>query len=138
MTAAPTTPRRPDPDYASSPTLTAIREAAGEAAVLALVAARGGRAVYLPRQVVPDCDLARIVGVEAARAIVAALDGGRQIDIPTGRGLAHGRRIDHGEVRRLRAEGLAVGEIAARMGCTRRQVWHILRGDDPRQLKLFG
>lgn len=133
-----TAPHRPAPDYASSPTLTAIREAAGEAAVLALVAARGGRAVYLPARVTPHCELARIVGVEAARAIVAALDGGRQIDIPTGRGLAHGRRIDHGEVRRLRAEGLAVGEIAARMGCTRRQVWHILRGDDPRQLKLFG
>lgn len=138
MTAAPTAPRRPAPDYASSPTLTAIREAAGEAAAVALVAARGGREVYLPRTATPHCELARIVGLAAAVAIVAALDGGRMLAIPTGRGLAHGRRIDHGEVRRLRAEGLAVGEIAARMGCTRRQVWHILRGDDPRQLKLFG
>lgn len=130
-------------DYAASPILSAIRAAAGETAAAALVAARGGREVYLPRRPTPRCDLARIVGLEAALAIVAALEGGRMLAVPTGRGLAHGRRIDPAEVQRLRGQGLAIGAIAAKMGCSKRQVWNILRrhrawGDDPRQRTLFG
>jgi hypothetical protein len=135
--------RRPDQpaiDYAASPTLTTIRELVGDAVVLRLVAAKGGTWVHLPRRLGPDSELVRLVGAEAAAALVARFGGGAALRIPTGRGHGHGRRLDHAEIVRLHEQdGWSAERIARAMGCTDRQIWNILgarRRRDPRQASL--
>lgn len=121
----------PEIDWASSPTLTRIREVAGEEAVRKLIAARGGCQLYLPEKVTPDCCLTSIVGLHAARKIVDSMGSHTRIDVPTGRGHRHGRRIDHAEVRRLWGEGVTTTAIARQVGCTSRHVHNIVSGDRP-------
>lgn len=121
----------PPPDYAASPTLTAIRDVAGDAAALKLIAARGGTSVHLPMRLREGGELVKIVGVTAARAILGHFGGGAMLRIPTGRGFAHGRRIDHAEVVRLSRSGLSVKTIALRLGCTDRQIAKILAKAKP-------
>lgn len=130
-------------DYAASPTLSAIREVAGEAAAVKLVTARGGTWVHLPVRLSVKSELVRIVGAPAARAILDHFGGGTPLRIPTGRGHGHGRRIDHAEVVRLHdVERWSVKRLALHMGCTDRQILKILAsarrpGRDPRQEALF-
>lgn len=121
----------PEIDWASSPTLTTIREVAGEEAVRKLIAARGGCKLYLPNKVTPDCSLTSIVGLDAARKIVDRMGAHISIDVPTGSGHRHGRRIDHDEVRRLWGEGVTATAIARQVGCTSRHVYNIVSGDRP-------
>jgi hypothetical protein len=116
-----------DIDFASCPHLTLIRDVAGEKAVLALVKARGGVDIYLPETPTADCALVRIVGLEAAKRIVDALGSFRKINIPTGRGSGHSRRIDWARVVALHDVGMTRRKIAEEVGCTDRQVRNILR-----------
>lgn len=113
-------------DWAASPTLSRIREVAGDAAAVALVAARGGTEVWIPQRPDESCDLVRIVGAAAARAIADAFGSG-PLRVPTGRGLAHGRRIDPQAVATLTAAGASLNGIARRLHCTARQVSNIRR-----------
>ena len=117
-------------DFASAPLLTVIRAAAGDDAVLALVRQAGGTSIHLPKRA-EGSRLARIVGLPAARAIMAAIGCKnkrairRDICIPTGRGL--GRRIDHSQVLDLAEAGISNPAIARTMGCTTRHVQQILK-----------
>lgn len=128
-------------DYAASPTLTTLRDLIGDAAVIKLLGARGGTHVHLPKTVTPDCELARIVGVEAAESIVRHFGSDQSLRLPTGKGFAHGRVIDHAEVVRRFGAGEPARSIALAMGCTERQIWNILasriRDRDERQLNLL-
>lgn len=130
-------------DYAASPTLTDIRDVAGDAAVVKLVAARGGTWVHVPVRLTVRSELVTIVGAEAARAILQHFGGGVALRIPTGRGHAHGRRLDHAEIVRLHAppHSWSIKRLALAMGCTDRQILKILaaaRRSDSRQPGLFG
>ncbi len=116
-----------DIDFASCPHLAIIREAAGEGAARALVKARGGVTIYLPETPTADCVLTQIVGLRAARQIAEALGAPRTINIPTGRGSYHSRRIDWSRVVALHDAGLTHREITQDVGCTDRQVRNILR-----------
>lgn len=118
-------------DYASSPTLTTIREVAGDAAVVKLVTARGGTWVHLPVRLTPRAELVKLVGTEAARRIVERFGARTLLRIPTGRGHGHGRRLDHGEIVRLHRDGWTVPRLARAFGCTDRQVWNILASAAP-------
>lgn len=131
-------------DYAASPTLSAIRDVAGDAAAVKLVAARGGAWVHVPMRLTVRSELVEIVGAEAARAIIQHFGGGVPLRIPTGRGFAHGRRLDHAEILRLHAppHRWSVKRLALAMGCTDRQILKILaksrdEADDGRQANLF-
>jgi hypothetical protein len=119
-------------DYASSPTLSVIRDVAGDAAAARLVAARGGTCVHLPARLQPEGELVRLVGEEAARRILGHFGAGAALRIPTGRGHGHGRRLDHAEIVRLRREeGWTAQRLARAFGCSDRQVWKILAAAAP-------
>lgn len=129
-------------DYAASPTLTEIRDVAGEAAAVKLVAERGGTWVHVPVRLTVRSELVQLVGAEAARAIIERFGGGAVLRIPTGRGFAHGRRLDHAEIVRLHhpPHSWSVKRLALAMGCTDRQILKILaaaRTGDDRQATLF-
>lgn len=131
-------------DYAASPTLTEIRSIAGDAAVTRLVAERGGTWVHVPMRLTVRAELVQIVGAEAARAIIQHFGGGAALRIPTGRGFAHGRRLDHAEIVRLHAppHRWSIKRLALAMGCTDRQILKILAAardgaEDGRQANLF-
>jgi hypothetical protein len=118
-------------DYASSPTLSTIREVAGDAAVVKLIAARGGTWVHLPVRLTQRAELVRLVGVDAAQRIVDRFGARTLLRIPTGRGHGHGRRLDHGEIVRLNRAGWSVPRLARAFHCTDRQVWNILANAAP-------
>ncbi len=129
-------------DFAASPTLTTLRDEIGEGPTVKLVMAKGGTDVYLPDRATDDCALARIIGYEAVATLIEIFGGHRHLEIPTGRGLAHGRRIDPERVRYLsQVLRLSVDQIAREVGCTARQVRNILGKyralDDARQLTMF-
>lgn len=129
-------------DYAASPTLTTLRELIGEAATLRLVAERGGICLHIPMTPDPKTELVRIVGPEAAAAVIRRYGGGTPLRIPTGKGHAHGRRLDHAEIVRRAAEGWSVQRLARAFGCTDRQIFNILakaggRGEDRAQGRLL-
>ena len=129
-------------DYPSSPTLTTLRELIGEAATLRLVAECGGTWIDVPA--VPDAKtrLVQLVGEAAAAEVIRRYGGRTRLRIPTGRGHAHGRRLDHGEILRLSAEGWTVRRLARAFGCTDRQIWKVLakgggHGEDRAQGRLL-
>ncbi|TCS62569.1 helix-turn-helix domain-containing protein [Varunaivibrio sulfuroxidans] len=57
--------------------LAEIAAVAGDGAALALARARGGTEIEVPKNPHPDCQLARIVGLDAARAIAREIGHGR-------------------------------------------------------------
>lgn len=83
----------PEIDWAASPTLTTIRELIGEPAAVAMVQAFGGTKVCLPKEAQTDSRLAMTIGVDATKALVAHFGPRPILEIPTGRGLGHGRRL---------------------------------------------
>lgn len=112
-------------DYAASPTLTTLRETIGEKLTIKLVMAKGGTDVYLPERVTEQSALSRIIGAEAASELVKVFGNHRHLEVPTGKGLSHGRRIDPVHVIKLGRLGLSVDMIARRLSCTARQVRNI-------------
>lgn len=129
-------------DWAASPTLTTLRERLGEALTVKLVMERGGTDVYLPDRASDDCALAKVIGQDAVAMLIEHFGGHRHLEIPTGRGLAHGRRIDPETVRHLsQVMKFSADEIARELQCTARQVRNIMARfralDDARQLTMF-
>lgn len=74
--------------------------------LLALVEEHGGARLYIPHQPPVDSPVARVVGLEAARALGAAL-GGNTIKVPAAK---------HWRIRCLKAQGLSYNQIARRLG----------------------
>lgn len=108
-------------------------DAGGLPAACKLVAALGGAEIKLSAR--PGSKLARIVGDEAARAIVDAL-GAEKITIP----MAHikGQAGRREMAARLLAEGRSVAEVAARTDVHERTAWRVrAKLKDDRQLPLF-
>lgn len=132
-------------DWAASPVLTQLRELIGEDATLAILQERGGQRVRLPAICPPEHWLAHLVGLERAQRVCGAFGGADPLTVPTGAGLAHGRRIDPETVAVLTGEGQSANAIANALACTQRQVRNIRRkvrdeADRARgrhQLKLF-
>ncbi|CAK0772382.1 hypothetical protein WCLP8_4870006 [uncultured Gammaproteobacteria bacterium] len=88
-------------DFASSPTLSKIRDVAGIAAARALIKERGGAAISIPSDVKNPGTLGDIVGTEAASRIIEAFRGVGYLRIPTGKGLGSNRRISRERVHQL-------------------------------------
>jgi hypothetical protein len=132
-------------DWAASPVLTRLRELIGEDATLAIIRARGGQRVRLPASCLPDHWLAQLIGLQRAQAVCGVFGGADPLTVPTGAGLAHGRRIDPETVAVLTGEGKSANAIANALDCTQRQIRNIrrkvrdesARARDRRQPKLL-
>lgn len=99
-----------------------IADAAGVKAALKLVQALGGRQIKLSAR--PNSKLARIVGPEAARAIVAAL-GSEKIVVP----MAHlrGQRGRREAAARMLDSGATVSQVAGAVDVHERTVFRVKR-----------
>lgn len=99
--------------------LARIAEIAGAPAARAIVAAHGGRRLYLPGHLPADHRLCRLIGFDAARRLIAALGPGH-LEIPRGRS-----RHDvptAGAVAEQTGRGRSAAAIAAALGISRRTV----------------
>lgn len=87
-------------------------------ALLALVEAFGGTALYIPQAPNQGSPLVRAIGREAAQALAAAR-GGENLKVPLAR---------HWRIRIYRErDGLPYAAIARRLGVTEKAVWENLR-----------
>lgn len=116
-----------------------IAGAAGEEAALAFAAAFGGRTIYVPAVIGAHHPWAVLLGHEQAQAVAGALGPGERHRVPFG---ATGSRAQRQAlVRALKAEGLSVPAIAARLRIDQRSVQRELgraaKGPGP-QGDLFG
>ncbi len=98
-------------------------ELIGYAAAERLSVARGGRGIAVPHNPGPNSPLVAIVGMGAA-AILADTFGGDEVMVASGPGI-------RAEVRRMRAEGMAVSAIAATLRRTERFVFKVLAEEAP-------
>ncbi|MDG3442454.1 hypothetical protein [Nitrospirillum amazonense] len=111
-------------------------EVVGIAAATALSRQWGGRVLYIAHKPTPGCPLAVVVGMEAAE-VMARHFGGIHLWFPITQG-------KHSKVRRLRAEGISISEIARQTGYTVRNVYIILgqtppaEADTPPLLAIMG
>lgn len=95
-----------------------LTAAIGSTAARALIAAHGGRRLYIGAA--PRADLIAAVG-EAAALRLCRLAVGERIEIPTG---AAGRRVQRlAEYESLMRAGLSIPEIAGRLGVSERAVY---------------
>ena len=83
----------------------------GEQATLALIEGAGGTRVQIPDRITPECPLAALVGVDAARKMKRAF-GMLRIKVP----LARGKWPGAWRASIYRARGMTVAQIARRMG----------------------
>lgn len=100
--------------------LAEIAEAAGVAAALQLVRELGGREIKLSAK--PDGKLARIVGAEAARQIVAAL-GNEKITVPMANLRGQGGR--RAAAARMLDEGASISQVAGAVDVHERTVFRV-------------
>lgn len=109
-----------------------IAEAAGVAAALQLVRELGGREIKLSAK--SDGKLARIVGAEAARKIVAAL-GNEKITVP----MAHlrGQRGRREAAARMLDEGASISQVAGAVDVHERTVFRV-KAETKKPGSLFG
>ena len=106
----------------------------GEPAFVALAEAFGGRRLYVPTTIGPDHEIARAIGIDAARNLSERISPD-QIRVPLAREL----RACH-----YRAAGLSNGAIGSRLGITETAVNKLFartadvpaKGSSP-QLQLF-
>ena len=100
-----------------------LLELLGPTGLAALSRARGGDRVYIPRRPRDLHWLTLAVGREAADAL-AFRHGGCQIEVPR---LARSRDERDERIRRQRAQGWSVTDIALDAGVSRRRVRQILQ-----------
>ena len=112
----------------------------GLPATLRLVEKWGGTMrLYVPRNIGPDHELARVLGLEAARALSSRYDGDYLPSVPRCADALRAAR-DRALLRR-RAEGASPAALALEFGLTERHVWRILsavRAAGPQQALLPG
>lgn len=104
------------------PELLALVEAElGMEAALRLVAAHGGRRIYIAKSPRQDAKLAQSLGLPLAR-LLAAHYGGEFIEVPNGR-LALGDAA--ARLRAVAESGASSNRLAGQLGITRRRVLQI-------------
>ncbi|MFP3944398.1 MAG: hypothetical protein ACLFWF_10920 [Alphaproteobacteria bacterium] len=135
MTAAARFQEHEDDDISQWPmTLQRLAEILGTGPALALAGTFGGlEKVYVPRIASPDCQLARVIGVDGLRKLIEAEPsyGGRFLYIPAGKY----RRL--AKARILAAKGSSA-EIARRLGVSQRYVKQVRNtAREDRQMSLF-
>lgn len=125
---APRTSTAAAPDVFESvplpPRIRGLYEVIGASALLALAREYGGRRLYVPKRVDGGHDIARALGVDAARRL-AAHYGGETIDVPLLAGFETALR--HAAIRAAWSTSSA-REIAERFGTTERHVYRIVGG----------
>lgn len=92
----------------------------GPDAALALCRAYGGVALYIPKNIKADSDLARIVGLAALR-VLATVYGGEVVTVPNRRKAAPRK----GKILEMLAAGTPAREIALRLDVTQRYVEYV-------------
>lgn len=103
--------------------LALIADEISEEVAVRLAEARGGREVYVPKLPVADSELARIVGLEAARQLADLLGHGA-LRVPCGNiGGAGGRRS---KIAALWRQGLSQSQIAAEVDVHLRTVERVV------------
>jgi hypothetical protein len=109
----------------------------GLAGTLRIVETYGGVRLYVPKTVDGDHDLARLIGLEAARKLAAEYGGEMHMDIP--RAVAATRAAFRASIRADRAAGLTHRELALKYKMTERHIRNILgvKEEDDRQVALF-
>jgi Homeodomain-like domain len=108
-------------------TVEQLAEVCGPEAAAALAAAFGGTRLYLALQPTPDSEIARAIGLEAARKI-GARHGGEVIEIPLIKSRAQ-RHKDRAQIVELREQGLSIPAIARRVRCSMRHVYNVLAAE---------
>ena len=115
--------------------LAELAEVAGAEAAWALVAAKGGTTVYIPRAVPADHWLVEVVGREAAAKICkhfASLHAGTHIQLPTTRVDQQRRRL----IRALEA-GASASQAALEAGMHERSAYRNRKRLKDKQPKLL-
>lgn len=109
--------------------IASIARVAGPEAAFRLAETRGGSRIFVPRRATPDCELAKLIGFEAAVAMSGEWPG-VQIKVPVGR---------EWRVMAYRDAGDSYDVIAAKVHIDRTTVEAILKGrkEKPVQLSLF-
>ena len=100
-----------------------IAAVAGEAAALAIAAARGGTQVYVPPDPDPDHWLSKLIGLEAAKAVCEHLTcgvGPLRVDLPLGPA-GHAAKT-RARVDAMLRDGASERDIALATGYTTRAV----------------
>lgn len=107
-----------------------LADVIGPAATLRLIEEAGGTRIAIPKTVNQGTKLARLLGLDAARALVA-WRGGEDVKIPLAR---------HWRIRVYRAEGGSYTAIARRLGITEKAVHANLSAAQltTHQFDLFG
>lgn len=112
----------------------------GLPATLRLVEGWGGvMRLYVPKDLAADHELARALGLEAARALVGVYGGDYLPSVP--RCADALRQARNRALLRRRAEGASPAVLALEFGLTERQVWNIFasaRAAGPPQARLPG
>ena len=99
----------------------------GPDAALALCQAYGGVALYIPKNIKADSELARIVGLAALR-VLATVYGGEGVTVPNRRKAAPRK----GKILEMLAAGTPAREIALRLDVTQRYVEYVATVGRPR------
>lgn len=92
----------------------------GPDATLVLCQTYGGVALYIPKNIKADSDLARIVGLAALR-VLATVYGGEVVTVPNRRKAAPRK----GKILEMLAAGTPAREIALRLDVTQRYVEYV-------------
>lgn len=113
-------------DWASSPTLTTLRDAVGEETTRLIVQVWGGTILWVPVSPKAGSNLTAVIGADKCAAVIAALGAGLKVMIPTGIGFASAKRLDHTKIHQMYDNCASIRQIARANGCTMRQVKRIL------------
>lgn len=114
-----------------------IAEVAGEAVAARLAHEVGGSRLWIPKTAGEDTELVRLVGREAAEAIIDRLGAGEVI-VPIGRAASHAQQ--RRAIRKLLRKGLSCQHIARELRCHLRTVERVasqMGRADTRQLDLL-
>lgn len=109
------------------PSLADLIDVIGLAGVMKLVAAYPGVRCYVPFQFAIDCPLARAVGPDIARKLIAFMPGD-QVKIP--KCDAAMRAVRNREIRRRHRDGETVASLAVEFSLSESQTWAICAEDE--------
>lgn len=105
-----------------------LKGVVGPGAALAICAAFGGRALYVPADPGPDHPLVRLLGESAAKRLCSLLAGDR-LHVPKMDAVTRQLRVK--EIHRRRKKGSSVTSLAREFNLTQRRVHQILGEDRP-------